>query len=140
MSVQAILFPVFVQVLLTAVLLLRTVSLRVPALRGGRVRPADVALDDAAFPERARQFGNAYSNQFELPVLFYVLVILAMQTKQADVLFVVMSWMFVVSRVVHAWIHTSGNDLSQRGLAFAFGATVLLLMWLIYALRLLLAL
>ncbi len=140
MSVQAVLAPVFVLVLLTAVLLLRTVSLRVPALRGGRVRPTDVTLDDAAFPERTRQFGNAYSNQFELPVLFYVLVILAMQTKQADFLFVVMSWLFVLSRLVHAYIHTGANDLSQRGLAFAFGAAVLLLMWLIYALRLFLAL
>lgn len=140
MSVQAILLPLLVQVLLTFVLLLRTVSLRVPALRGGDVRPADATLDDTAFPARTRQFGNAFSNQFELPVLFYVLVILAMQTKQADILFVVMSWIFVLSRIVHAVIHTGANDLSLRGLTFAVGATVLLLMWLIYAIRLLLAL
>jgi hypothetical protein len=140
MSVQAILAPVFVLVLLTFVLLLRTASLRVPAIKGGRVRAEDVALDDRGFPPRIRQFGNAYRNQFELPVLFYVLVILAMQTKQADLLFVVMSWIFVALRLVHAYIHTSSNVLPRRGLAFGFGAIVLILMWLIYAARLLLAL
>lgn len=140
MSVQTILLPVFVLVLLTFVLLLRTVSLRVPALKRGKVRVADAMLDDATFPARTRQFGNAYANQFELPVLFYVLVILAMQTKQAEILFVVMSWIFVATRLVHAVIHTGSNDLSQRGLAFGVGVIVLMLMWLIYAIRLLLAL
>jgi hypothetical protein len=140
MSVQAILLPVFVQVLLTFVLLLRTLSLRVPALRAGHLRVDDAALDDAAFPPAARQASNAFKNQFELPVLFYVLVILAMQTRQADILFLVMAWIFVVSRLVHAYIHTSSNAMAQRGLAYAVGAIVLMLMWLIYALLLLLAL
>ena len=140
MSVQAILAPVFVQVLLTFVLLLRTISLRVPALRAGRVRVEDAALDDATFPPPARQASNAFKNQFELPVLFYVLVILALQTRQADILFLVMAWIFVLSRIVHAFIHTGSNAMSQRGLAFATGAMVLMLMWLIYAIRLLLAL
>lgn len=140
MSVQAILAPVFVLVLLTFVLLLRTAAMRTSLVRRGRVRPEAVTLDSAGYPPRVRQFGNAYANQFELPILFYVLVILAMQTKQADLLFVVMAWIFVATRLVHAFIHTSANDLSQRGLAFAAGAIVLMLMWLIYAIRLLLAL
>lgn len=140
MSVQAILAPVFVLVLLTFALLLRTAAMRTTLLRRGRVRPQDVLLDSDAFPSRVRQFGNAFANQLELPVLFYVLVILAMQTKQADLLFVVMSWIFVAARLVHASIHTGSNVLTQRGLAFATGAIVLMSMWLIYAIRLLLAL
>ena len=39
--------------------------------------------------------GNAWLNQFEVPVLFYVLTILALITKQADLLFVMMAWIFV---------------------------------------------
>ncbi len=61
-----------------------------------------------------------YANQFEPPVLFYVLVILAMQTKQADILFRRHVVDLRRSRgSCTPYIHTSANDLSQRGLAFA---------------------
>ena len=42
------------------------------------------------------QVGYSFQNQFELPVLFYVLTILAIITKHADILFVVMAWIFVL--------------------------------------------
>ena len=125
---------------MTLLVYVRLIKVKVRELRAGRVDLARRALHEDAWPESVLQVNNNIRNQFELPVLFYVLAILAMQTKQADILFVVMSWLFVASRLIHAYIHTGANDLSQRGLAFAFGATVLLLMWLIYALRLFLAL
>jgi hypothetical protein len=139
MSVQAILLPLFVQVALTFALLFRTAGLRTPLLRRGEVRHEEAALDSSVFPPRARQAAAAFSNQFEVPVLFYVLVILAMQTRQADLLFVVMSWLFVLSRLAHAFIHVGPNVLRYRGLAFAIGFAILFVMWVIFAVRLLLA-
>jgi hypothetical protein len=72
-------------------------------------------------------------------VLFYVLVVLALFTRQADLLFVIMSWIFVISRIVHAFIHTSDNNITRRFYAFAVGVIVLLLMWIIFAVRILAA-
>ena len=51
---------------------------------------------------------------FQLPVLFYVLTAFAMLTRKADLLFVVLAWVFVVTRLVHAAVHTGPNDLRQR--------------------------
>ena len=56
------------------------------------------------------QIANALPDQFELPVLFYVLTILAMITRHADLLFVVLAWMFVAMRLVHAYIHVTSNN------------------------------
>jgi hypothetical protein len=70
-------------------------------------------------------------------VLFYVLTILAVITRQADLLFVVMAWMFVLSRLVHGGIHVTSNRLTRRGAAFAVGAIVLALMWVIFIVRIL---
>jgi hypothetical protein len=140
MTLQAVLLPLFVQVGLTFVLLFWMGHLRVRAVRRREVRMADIALGQPAWPQRPTQVANAYRNQFELPVLFYVLVVLAIAARKADLLFVVMSWIFVISRIVHAGIHASSNDVRQRFFAFVVGAIVLLLMWIIFALRVLLGL
>jgi hypothetical protein len=138
-GIEAVLFPVFVLVGLTFVLMFWMASLRVGALQRGEVRMGDIALRQPAWPERATQVANAYHNQLELPLLFYVLVILAMFTRKADTFFVVMSWMFVTARLAHAAIHVSGNDVRRRFYAFAVSAVLLLIMWIVFALRLLFA-
>ena len=92
------------------------------------------------WPERPTQIANCFSNQFEIPVLFYVLVILAWITRQADLLFVVMAWIFVLSRLAHAYIHTTSNHVPTRFRVFAVGVLLLLLMWIVFAVRILLAL
>ena len=139
MSVPAILFPLFVQVGLTFALVIWLAVLRTGALRRGAVRPGDIALRERAWPARAEQVANAFSNQLELPLLFYVLVILALVTRKADLLFVVLSWMFVATRLVHAFIHTGSNVVPMRGAAFGVGVAILLAMWIIFAVRILFA-
>jgi hypothetical protein len=140
MSLQAILLPVFVQVGLTLFLTFWMAAARTSSITRGEVKMRDVALGQPAWTERGTKIGNAFRNQFELPVLFYVLVVLAIIARKADLLFVVMSWIFVVSRIVHAAIHTGSNNVAHRFYAFAVGAIVLLLMWIIFALRVLLGL
>jgi hypothetical protein len=139
MSLASVLLPVFVQVALTFVLLLATGNTRVGAVKRKEVKVSDVALGQHNWPARIMQIGNSYNNQLQLPVLFYVLVILAWITRKADLMFVVLSWVFVISRIVHARIHTTTNDMRVRFYAFATGAFVLLIMWAIFALRILFA-
>src|SRR5690349_11817930 len=101
MSITAILLPVFVLVGLTFILLALTGNRRVRSPQAGEGQVADIALGERNWPKRALQFQNAFHNQFEMPILFYLLVAFALITRKADMLFVVMSWMFVASRLVH---------------------------------------
>jgi hypothetical protein len=139
MSLASVLLPLFVQVALTFVLTFWMGNARVGALKRKELKLSDIALGQSNWPARVMQISNNYHNQLQLPVLFYVLVILAWITRKADLLFVVLSWVFVISRIVHAWIHTSTNDVQRRFYAFAAGSLVLLVMWVIFAVRILLA-
>ena len=116
MSVQTVLLPVFVLVgLVFALLLLRS-------------RP--VAGKEGSSP--------TVSDQFGLPGLFYVLIALALPLRKADLVIVLLSWVFVVAWFAHAGIFlTSGND-RQRSLAWYAAVLVLFAMWLYFALRMLL--
>jgi hypothetical protein len=137
MSVQAILAPLFVQVALTFALLVWMGAARIAAVRHGETRVRDIALGQSNWPPRIQQISNCYHNQLQLPMLFYVLVVLAYILHKADYLFIIMAWVFVALRIVHAAIHTTSNHVGHRFQAFAAGAVILLLMWVVFAVRIL---
>jgi hypothetical protein len=97
-----------------------------------------VVLGQPNWPTRATQIGNSFSNQFELPVLFYILIALALPLRHADLVIVLLSWVFVVTRFAHAGIFVTSNDLKRRSLAWFAGVLVLFAMWIYFALRILL--
>jgi hypothetical protein len=133
-----VLLPVFVLVGLTFALLLWMAGSRRQALVGGGTKIRDIALGQPNWPSRATQIGNCFKNQFELPLLFYVLIALALPLRHADLVIVLLSWVFVVTRFVHAGIFVSSNDLGQRSMAWFAGVLVLFAMWLYFALKILL--
>ncbi|MGA8157165.1 MAG: MAPEG family protein [Rhodoplanes sp.] len=138
MSLPAVLAPLFVQVALTFVLLVWLAYQRVTLIGSGAVKRKDIALREPNWPPRTLQIQNSVSNQLEVPVLFYVLTILAIVTRHADLLFVVLAWVFVLLRLVHASIHVTNNEVRRRGLTFIAATTVLMVMWAIFMLRILL--
>jgi hypothetical protein len=120
MMVQAVLLPVFVLVGLTFALLLATTRTREPN-------------------GRAAQSGDRLRDQFDLPVLlFYVLIALALPLRHADLVMVMLAWVFVVTRFVHAGILITSDNSQQRSLAWMAGVLVLMAMWLYFALAILL--
>jgi hypothetical protein len=86
------------------------------------------------------QVGNAYQNEFELPLLLYVLTISALLTRHADLLFVLLAWVFVVLRLMRAYVHVTDNNLQRQGSFFLASAIVLAVMWAVFIVRILLAL
>jgi hypothetical protein len=132
MSLRAVLLPLFVQVVLSFALLFWAGALRSRDLRTGVVRPQDIALRQPNWPKRTAQVTNSYANQCELPVLFYVLTILAWITTKAGFVFVTSAWIFVLFRLLHAFVHVTSNAAQLRGALFGFAALVLAVMWAIY--------
>lgn len=139
MTVQAILAPVFAQVFLTFGLLFWTGFARLRAFRDGSAKGRALSLGQRDWPAPAQQAANSFSNQFEIPVLFYVLVGLALATRKADLLFVVLAWVFVATRVLHAGIYLTTNRVAHRFQAYTAGTLVLLAMWIIFAVRIFVA-
>jgi hypothetical protein len=138
MPIQFVLLPLFVEVLLTFGVMFGMMVLRTSSLQRGETRFEDIALREPNWPKHSQQFAYAFSNQFELPVLFYVLTILSIITRHADLVFVVLAWIFVVLRVAQAWVHVTSNNVRVRGGLYGIGALVLVVMWLIFMVRILL--
>jgi hypothetical protein len=132
MSVQAILLPLFVEVILTFALLFWLAPLRGRDVSSGTTRLEDVALREPNWSKGTMQVAYSFSNQFELPVLFYVLTILAFITHLAGIVFVVLAWIFVLFRYLHAYVHVTSNVVRLRGSLYGVSALVLAIMWVIY--------
>jgi len=133
----AILYPVFVQVLLTILVACSMAVARARAIKTmdrKRGNP-DLALGRVVWPEDAAKRAANYSNQFELPVLFYAVVAFALIAKGADALMVALAWAFVLTRIVHAAIHIWPNKVRWRTPAFGAGFVIVLAMWIKLALH-----
>jgi len=137
MSIHFVLLPLFVEVLLTFGVMLGMMYCRTSTLQRGETRFEEIALREPNWPVRATQFANSFANQFELPVLFYVLTILEIVTHKADLLFVVLAWVFVAMRILQAGVHVTSNNVRLRGGYYGIGAFVLFVMWAIYIVRVL---
>ena len=120
MSAQMVLLPVFVLVGFTFVLLLMAGKGQ-GAVMSGETKIKDIAL-----------------SQFALPLLFYILIALTLPLRHADLVIVILSWVFVVTCFANAGIFATSNDERQRSLAWLAGVLVLFAMWIYFALRILL--
>jgi hypothetical protein len=136
MSAEMILLPLFVEVILTFALLFWLAPLRARDFRSG-LREEDIALRQPNWSKPALQVQYSFSNQFELPVLFYVLTILAYVTHHAGTLFVVLAWVFVIFRLLQAYVHVTNNKVRLRGAFFIVSALALAIMWIVFIVEIL---
>ncbi len=108
---------------------------RVPLVVKGQVSIRRVALARDAWPDRATQVSNAFDNQFQLPLLLFAAVLVALLFGPTG-LEALLAWLFVASRYVHAFIHLTDNHVIRRFWAYTVGLLVLCLLWLDLVLRL----
>jgi hypothetical protein len=121
MSIQMILLPVFVQIGLTFALLLW--------IRGGR--------GSVSGARDARATGS-FNEELGVPMLFYVLIAIAQPIRHADLVIVMLSWVFVVCRFANAGMLVTSNGGRAGSAAWLASVLVLLAMWLYFALKILL--
>jgi hypothetical protein len=119
-----LLYPALFQIFWTLVVLVIMFRARQAAFRSG-TRIKDIAITSEAWPEKARLAQNNFANQFETPVLFYVLVLFAIHTGATGWIMQGLAWAYVASRVVHTLIHTGANNVKRRALVFSLGLLAL---------------
>ena len=139
MTPTSLLYPVFAQVLLTFVVLALMGRARRQSLATSRINmnSREVALREHKWSDAATKAANNFSNQFELPVLFYAGIAFALLLKQTDGLVVALAWGFVLARLVHAFLHLGPNVVSTRFLAYLASAVCLLALWITLFVRVL---
>ncbi|TBW39823.1 hypothetical protein EYW49_06075 [Siculibacillus lacustris] len=98
-----------------------------------RTITGDVMCADDGWPKPARLAQRNFANQFEVPVLFYALSLLALFLHAAGLALAILAWIFVASRIAHSFAHCGPNDLRLRGPAFFVGVIVVMIMIVLLA-------
>lgn len=126
---------VLVEGAIALVLLWMLGAIRVPLVTSGKMPIGKVALSREPWPEHEKRVSNAFDNQFQLPLLFYVAAGLSLYFGTIWIE-VVLAWLFVVSRIIHTVIFVTRNRVYRRFFAYTFGYVILCFMWLDLAIRL----
>ncbi len=118
-------------IFLTAVIGLMTLVARINHAWSGKINPDYFKLMNGHdVPEAIIVTARAFNNQFEVPLLFYVVSILYLFLMPNDTLGFVLAWLFVFSRYVNAYIHLTYNHIVHRLIAFLLGFICVIIMWI----------
>ncbi len=134
MSQTAIFWPMLAHVALIYSIYVLISRRRIAAVRAGSAKTSQFR-ENLEEPPESRFVRNNLENQFELPTLFYPLCIALFATDGVTLFTVILAWLFVASRYIHAWIHTTTNRIRHRRPAFMVGWFILGAMWVTFALH-----
>lgn len=123
-------FLVFIllgQVGLTIWLYTQMAKARIAAVVEGKATREDFAVISEE-PEASRIQMRALENQFELPVLFYAVVVTSLAVGVSSWLTVILSLLFVILRVFHAKEMLGQNRVMKRRATFINAMRVFMLL------------
>lgn len=131
----AIFWPMIGQALLVLIVYLVIFKRRVDSTKRGETKLSDYRLPYGE-PEASAAAARNLANQFELPVLFFVVCLSLYVTNGSNYVAVALAWLFVFFRAVHAWVHMTGNDVRLRGPLFMIGLLIVVVLWVWLAIHL----
>ena len=125
---MSLIYPALAQIFWTFIVLVILFLARKEAFQSGGVKIKDIAVTSEAWPERAKLASANFSNQFETPVLFYALVLIATHVGATGWIMATLAWAYVASRIGHTLIHTGSNRVMNRAKIYFAGLFALLCM------------
>lgn len=126
--------PVFFQVMLTLGILFTLGILRYRSVGQRTVNPKDYVLmtGQDQWPVMLQRLSRAFHNQLEVPLLFYVWVLMLLVTEVQASMFLTLAWVYVGLRYLHAFIHIVYNKVIHRFTIFVFSSLLLAVMWVLF--------
>lgn len=126
-----LLLPLLLMVLLTFVVWFRMYYLRLGEMHDRGIEPEELATRaqlNSKLPRSAAASDNLM-NLFEMPVLFYLAIVLALILLIQDPLLVVFAWLYLLLRAAHSFIHTTYNKVEHRFWAYFASCAALFVLW-----------
>jgi hypothetical protein len=128
MNSNYIIWPVLAQIFLTLIMFITLGMRKAKAIKDGEVNRQQTALNNRGWPENVVKVSNNIANQFEAPILFYVLCLVLYSISAVGIVAIVLAWLFVLSRFAHAYVHIGSNYVPMRLRLFLLGCFVLIAM------------
>ncbi len=131
MESTAILYPAAAMFFLTFAVI---VNLGIKRFRAVGRREVSVGyyrlFSEGGEPPRLRVLTRHAQNHFEVPPLFYLVLLFIYVTGHVTWLTVGLAWLYFASRCAHSYIHLGTNNVTHRFSAYAAGGLVLAALWL----------
>lgn len=131
-----LIYPMFAMVLLSFVVLVLLFRTRTRSVASGAVKASYYkTYQGDTEPESAHKLTRHFSNLFEAPTLYYVACLAGLTMHVAELAFLILAWVYVLARIIHAYIHIGRNKIYPRIYAYFSSWIILLAMWGYLALR-----
>ena len=116
MNQSAIFAPFLATMLLTLIVWFYMYSKRIPLIQKSKVNPNDLTPAELAriSPRSVSNPSDNLKNLFELPTLFYGLVLYLFVTNKVDETYLIAAWIFAAFRVLHSAVHCTVNIVILR--------------------------
>jgi len=138
MDPSAIVYPAIAMFFLTFASIANMARVRIGAVQAGEMSVGFYrTYDEGAETPRLRRVTRHVQNLFEVPPLFYVVLIFLYVTGTVTALAVGLAWLYVALRCVHAFVHLGSNNVQHRLIAFLSSGLVLAGLWLVLLIGLL---
>lgn len=138
MNAKLMLYPLLPMFLLCCIVAVTMLRRRIAFYKSNRVHPQKTATSAqmAATIADTRASDN-FRNLFEIPVMFYVAVIVIYVANLACMAHLALAWGYVAARYAHSFIHCTSNVVMHRFYAFLCSCLCLVGMWVMLAYQLL---
>ena len=133
MSQTAIFWPVLIQLLIPFWVLILNGRRKARDRRSGSHDPSMSAVDNKAWTTPVVLTSNNLANQFQLPIVFYVLCGMVYALNAVSALTLTLAWVYVVLRWFHAYVHVTSNHIPSRFGSFVLSTLVLLILLFVTA-------
>jgi|ERR1043165_3274585 hypothetical protein len=113
---MSLLWPMLAQIGWTFLLYIWLTIARRRAVRSGEVDYSAFAHGEE--PIDVDRISRNLANQFELPVIFYALVVLLVAMNNIAIIDIIAAWVFVAGRVIHTLVQCVTDNVPLRGRIF----------------------
>src|SRR4249919_2313128 len=125
MARNLLFLPVLAQIVLTLAVYVYLGVAKGKALKLGQVDLARRALHEDAWPDYVRLVSNNIRNQFETPVLFFVLVFILWGLQAVNAISLTLAGGYFLARLAHAYVHLGSNFVPLRRKIFTISCLLL---------------
>ena len=128
MKSYLILYPAFLMILLTFFIYLKNRLDANKAYKSGDIKGKYFKIYNEKAPYYLETSRQTLKNQFELPVIFYFLIVLLYINETITIYELILSWAFSISRYLHCYIRLTSNYVPHRAKIFTFGYFILIIL------------
>lgn len=125
MNQTAIFGPMFAMIFLTMVVWVYMYVRRIAFLTSANIDSQELIKPGRLAelsPPAVNNPSENFKNLFEMPVLFYALVLYLFVTRQVDGVYLIAAWIFVAFRVAHSAVHCTFNRVMVRFYLYAIAS------------------